>query len=119
MTAPFIFHIATETDWHEARRRGEYAADSLSSEGFVHCSESHQVVRVANMRFRSRVDLVLLHIDPTRLTADVRYENLEGGDELFPHVYGALNLEAVTRASGFAPDRYGAFDHHRDTLVEP
>ena len=55
-----IFHIATRDAWDEAARAGSYRADTLETEGFIHCSEAHQVAEVANIRFRGREDLVLL-----------------------------------------------------------
>jgi len=88
---------------------GTYTADSLAAEGFIHCSEPQQVVWVANSRFRGRRDLVLLHIDPSRLEAMVRCENLEGGQELFPHVYGAISVDAVVDVTPFAPLPDGTF----------
>ena len=105
-----ILHITTGQAWAQAQRDGTYAADSLATEGFIHCSEAHQVIWVANMRFRHRQDLVLLQIDVSRLSAPVVYENLEGGQQLFPHVYGALNLDAVFRATPFPPNADGGFD---------
>ena len=114
-----LFHIARAQDWREAERRGAYTADSLPSEGFIHCSEAHQVVAVANRLFQGRTDLVLLHIDEAALQAPVRDENLEGGLEPFPHVYGALNLDAIVEVSRFAPDDAGRFDHHRDEIGAP
>jgi uncharacterized protein (DUF952 family) len=104
-----IFHLAAEADWEAARRAGAYTADSLSTEGFIHCSTPDQIVRVANARFRGRHDMVLLHIAVDRLRAPVRYENLEGGDELFPHIYGPLNIDAVARVTAFQPDADGGF----------
>jgi uncharacterized protein (DUF952 family) len=67
------------------------------------------VVWVANQRFRGRQDLVLLHIDPRHLDAVVRYENLEGGQQQFPHVYGPVPLSAVVHAVAFRPDADGTF----------
>ena len=84
--------------------------EAFAAEGFVHCSEPDQVVRVANARFVGRTDLVLLWISVARLTAPVRYENLEGGTELFPHVYGPINLDAVVAVTPFRPDPAGVFD---------
>jgi uncharacterized protein (DUF952 family) len=79
------------------------------AEGFIHCSDAHQVVWVANQRFRDRQDLVLLHIDPTRLTVEVRYENFEGGEQQFPHVYGPIPISAVVEATPFRPAADGTF----------
>jgi len=53
-------------------------------------------MKVARRLFRGRRDLVLLRIDGDLVEPEVRLENLEGGDELFPHIYGELDLSAVT-----------------------
>jgi uncharacterized protein (DUF952 family) len=65
---------------------------------------------VANQRFRGRQDLVLLRVDPARLTVRVVYENLEGGEQLFPHVYGAIPTRAVVEVVPFRPGPDGTFD---------
>jgi uncharacterized protein (DUF952 family)/uncharacterized glyoxalase superfamily protein PhnB len=104
-----IFHITSEQAWTAAKAQGNYTADSLASQGFIHCSEPHQVAWVANQRFRGRSDLVLLHIDPARLQAPVRYENLEGGRELFPHVYGPVPVSAVVSVTRLLPSESGNF----------
>jgi uncharacterized protein (DUF952 family) len=105
----YLLHITTAAAWARAQEAGAYTADSLDSEGFIHCSERQQVVWVANTRFRGRMDLVLLHIDPSRLDAAVRYENLEGGHELFPHVYGPIPVSAVIEVVPFVPSADGSF----------
>jgi len=107
-----IFHITTEREWQEAVRRGRYEAQSLSTAGFIHCSDRHQVIRVANSIFRGVDRLVLLHIDTERLSSPVVYENLEGGAEMFPHVYGPIDLDAVRKVTPFRPAEDGRFDHH-------
>ena len=93
-----IFHIATEFAWAAARRAGAYTAGSLATEGFIHCSTAEQWPRVLGERFGGRDDLVLLEIDPERTGVEVRWENLEGGEELFPHLYGPLDTAAVVSA---------------------
>lgn len=107
---PLIFHITTRDAWAEAQATGAYTADSLRSEGFIHCSQADQVGWVANTRFRGRTDLLLLHVDESRVGADVRRENLEGGQWLFPHVYGPLPVTAVAGATPLVPAADGAFD---------
>jgi uncharacterized protein (DUF952 family) len=64
---------------------------------------------VANAIFRGVAELVLLEIDPRRVAPDIRYENLDGGDELFPHVYGPLNRDAVLATHPLESDASGEF----------
>ena len=101
---PRIFHITTTEAWARAQADGAYAADSLPAEGFIHCSHAHQVADVGRRLFKGRSGLVLLHVDPERLGAEVRHENLEGGQELYPHVYGAIPLDAVVGVTPFTAE---------------
>jgi uncharacterized protein (DUF952 family) len=103
-----IFHIATRGAWDEAVRAGSYRVDTLETEGFIHCSEAHQVAEVANVRFRGREDLVLLWIDPARVRAAIKYEDASDGSGTFPHIYGPLNTDAVARVTSFI-ERDGTF----------
>ena len=104
-----IFHITTRADWAAAQSAGRYEATSLRTEGFIHCSTREQVVAIANTRFRGRNDLLLLGIDEERLDATLRYEEVEESETPFPHVYGPLNLEAVTCVYDFPPMADGTF----------
>jgi uncharacterized protein (DUF952 family) len=104
-----IFHITSRTAWESALGAGIYEGDSLAAEGFIHCSTAEQYIWVANERFRGRTDLVLLQIDPTRVRAEIRYENLEGGEAKFPHVYGAIPIGAVLNVVPLRPREDGSF----------
>ncbi len=105
-----IYHIASKTDWEATFSTGLFTADSLSSEGFIHCSTAQQVVHTANRLFRGRADLVLLCIDTTQVRADIRHENLAGGADLFPHIYGPLEIAAVVAVHDFQPRADGSFE---------
>jgi uncharacterized protein (DUF952 family) len=66
------------------------------------------VLRVANARFAGTRDLVLLCVVVQRLRAPLRYEPGEpDGDELFPHLYGPLNPDAVVRVLPFTEGENG------------
>lgn len=104
-----ILHCSTRAAWDAAVAQGAYAAESLASEGFIHCSTPAQILAVADARFRGQGGLVLLCIDADRLDSEVRYENLEGGTVLFPHVYGPVNLDAVLKVVAFSPEADGSF----------
>lgn len=105
-----IFHITSRSSWDAAKARGRYAGDTLETEGFIHCSREEQVLSVANRIFKSRAGLVLLSINRDAVKARVKDENLEGGHELFPHIYGPLNTDAVLEAIDFPPRPDGTFD---------
>ena len=104
-----IFHITKRVEWERAEREGTYRTPTLASEGFIHCSRSDQVIRVANTLFRGQTGLVLLEIDTRQVGAEIRYENCEGGRESFPHIYGALDLGSVVRVVAFEPGEDGSF----------
>lgn len=103
-----IFHITQRAAWLDAQRDGHYRGDTLDTEGFIHCSTREQVVWVANQRFRKEDGLVLLVIDIGKVGPAIRYESAEAG-ELFPHIYGPLNSDAVTDVVTFAPGQDGMF----------
>ena len=105
-----IFHVTSRTGWAAAQKPGAYTADTLAGEGFIHCSKANQTLRVANNHYHGQHGLVLLVIDPTRLKPEVRWEpGADKADELFPHVYGPINLDAVVNVLDFEPGADGKF----------
>jgi uncharacterized protein (DUF952 family) len=94
--------------------RGTYAPSSLRDEGFIHCSTIAQVIDTANRFYRGKDDLVLIHIDESRLKAELKYETPammhgESASELFPHLYGELNVDAVVRIVELRCEADGSF----------
>src|SRR5215210_3647778 len=104
-----IFHITKRGEWERAKREGIYRTQTLASEGFIHCSRSDQVIRVADRLFRGQTGLLLLEIDTRQVRAEIRFENCEGGQEAFPHIYGAIDLGSVVRVLSFEPGADGSF----------
>ena len=109
MNTNTILHITSQTAWQNAQQTGSYTGDTLTTDGFIHCSLPQQVTAVANTLFRGRKDLLLLYIDANRVQADIRYEDLYAGGEDYPHIYGPLNLDAVIKARDFLPGADGKF----------
>ncbi len=115
-----IYHITTRDAWEAAQESGEYTAPSLATEGFIHLSKADQVLAVANAVYRGQRNLLLLCVDEGKLSADLKWEapaQPEHGDPVpvsagdsFPHLYGALNLDAVTRTLDFPAKADGTFD---------
>lgn len=95
-----LMHIVKRSEWADAVERGTYAPASLRAQGFIHCSTIAQVIDTANRFYHGDKDLVLLCVDESRLKAELKYEAPSHGGsagEMFPHLYGALNLDAVVR----------------------
>jgi len=106
-----ILHITLASEWTDAQRKGYYSVPGLATEGFIHCSTPSQVVGVAERYYAGQHGLLLMVIDPGLLEAEVKYEpGTDKPDELFPHVYGRINLDAVTRVLEFEPDAAGKWN---------
>jgi len=111
-----IFHITSRKDWEAAQSKGEYVAESLATEGFIHCSTLAQVLPVAEKYYKGQGGLVLLVIEPSLLSSELKWEPPSGGTPVgvmegdqFPHVYGPINLDAVVNIVDFMFDAKGAF----------
>lgn len=88
--------MTTPTEWDAAVASGSLLAQSLEDEGFIHGSFVHQVERSANKHFVGVDDLILVELESTALEADFVIEDSYGSGQRFPHVYGAINANAVT-----------------------
>jgi uncharacterized protein (DUF952 family) len=94
-----IYHVVTKTLWQQALQQGYYEAASLATEGFIHLSKKEQVAGVLQRYYKNVPDLLLLHVDESKLTADLKYELSPSVNEEFPHLFGRLNMDAVITVS--------------------
>ncbi len=109
-----IYHLAVQSEWDAQGRSAYYAPARFEDEGFIHCSEKHQVEGVANRVFPGRDDLLLLKLDPTRLEANTTYES--GGRMKFPHIYGRIDKASVIDMTPVRGNANGTFDGVFDGL---
>lgn len=92
---PIIYHVTTAADWKTAQENGFYNHPSLIAEGFIHCSQEHQVAGVLERYFADKTDLVKLVIDTDKLTSKFVFDWSPSTADTFPHVYGTINSDAV------------------------
>ncbi len=90
-----IYHITTQLAWEDAQKNGKYEAESLQKEGFIHMSHEHQIEGVLARYFQGKTELVRLFVDESKLDSEIKNELSPSLQETFPHVYGAINLDAV------------------------
>jgi len=100
-----IYHIVSAADWATQESQLSYEATSLSTEGFIHLSTKEQVAGTLSRYYQHVPDLLLLHVDTDKLTSDLRYE-LATNQELFPHLYGPLNKEAIVQVENLDGQSY-------------
>jgi uncharacterized protein (DUF952 family) len=107
-----IFHVVSKSEWEKAKKKGTYSPDSLSREGFIHCSKTDQLINVANSFYKGQKNLLILRINKEKLGSEVKFETpLEApmSGILYPHIYGPLEVEAVEAEVEFPCKDDGAF----------
>ena len=106
-----LFHITERTVWLDAVQAGDYRMSTrgvtLEGQGFIHCSLRHQLRGVAECVYGDADDLGGLVIDSAKVPAPVRHEAPGPGLEEYPHIYGALPIDAVTAVITVSRDAAG------------
>jgi uncharacterized protein (DUF952 family) len=97
-----IYKICEQAAWRDAEHAGLYRGSAVDArDGFIHFSTAAQVAETAAKHFAKQSGLMLVAVDGEAL----QWEKSRGGD-LFPHLYGALPLNAVRWARAL-PDEAG------------
>ncbi len=90
-----IYKICSASAWREAERQGVYRGSADDArDGFIHFSTAAQVAGTAVRHFLGQTGLFLIEVDADALGAALRWEPSRD-DQLFPHLYGELDLGAV------------------------
>jgi len=82
-----------------------YVPEPFAREGFIHTTEGREAVAITLTKYykSSAGPWVVLYIDQDRVTSPIRYDDPA---EVFPHIYGPLNRDAIVAVKdiGRAPD---------------
>jgi uncharacterized protein (DUF952 family) len=90
----FIYHIVLPETWESFKGRPSYAADSLQTEGFIHCSFDSQLDAVISRYYANTGRIFVLKLDTGKLRSKLVEEASTNG-EIYPHLYGRLNMDAI------------------------
>lgn len=93
-----IIHLLPIMVWEKIQGETMLFSESIIQYGFVHCCLPEQVQGVLRQWFTNQKDVIAVEIDTNLLGSPFVCENLEGGSELFPHIYGLVNKDAVVRS---------------------
>lgn len=105
----YIYHITKNDDWQNAKKLGIYNNQSLETQGFIHCAAKEQVVEIASQLFSNDDDLILLKINEEKTKYAVVYENLDNGSDLYPHIYGPIEIDTVEGVLKLEKNNKGIF----------
>jgi len=98
MAESLIFHMCKRQDWQAATDSGHYlgSGDDLA-DGFMHFSNAEQLAESAARHRAGVPDLLLICVAAASLGDALKWEPSRGG-QLFPHLYGPLDVSKVISA---------------------
>lgn len=102
------YHATPKHHWQASGADESYLSTDFADEGFIHCTDSIDALpSVLTTYYRDEPgDWVVLTIDGSRVSSPLRYED---PDNVFPHIYGPLNRDAIIDVRDIARDEDGTF----------
>ena len=121
MAAAVYFHMLPAAELAAARACGEHRPAAYAADGFVHLGSNAETLVDTGNHFYQSVpgEWYVLTIDAAKLRAEVKIEPAApvgsvaspeaAAGLLFPHLYGPLNMDAVTSIDAFDRTPSGKF----------
>lgn len=96
-----IYHLTEPDRWAQSLAEGVHTGSTrgveLAQEGYIHCSTAAQWPGVVERFYGDTTELLLLHVDESKLDATLIYEQLGDAPDEFPHIYGPIPIAAVVQ----------------------
>ena len=89
-----IYHIVLPEVWENFKNKDFYEAESLHTEGFIHCSFAEQIDPVLGRYYQTAEKVLILHLETDKLTSKLVNEP-STNNEIYPHIYGQINTDAI------------------------
>ena len=102
-----ILHCMKKSAWDAIKDKEYWGEKELAAEGFIHCSTPEYFWRVAPVFNDISEELVILCIDKTKLSAEVKFEDGDNCGRAYPHIYGTVNNSAVVSVFPFLRGKNG------------
>lgn len=104
-----IAHCMKKSNWNKIKDESYWGHQNIENEGFIHCSPIQYLWRVLPNFEKEKEELVIICIDEEKLEAEVKYEDDGNYGRSYPHVYGAINKDAVIRVLDYLKDEQGHY----------
>ena|ERR1711937_180472 len=102
------YHLVPEAQWQDCKDTGKaYFPTTYEQDGFTHLSDNKEVLITIGNHFYKQIQglYLVLEIDSSRLESKVKLEpaapvgdtkpHFDGNEQLFPHLYGPINVGSV------------------------
>lgn len=89
-----VYHIVLPERWGSIDPRADYEAESLQTEGFIHCSFADQLDAVFPRYYAGEDSVLILEIDTDKLSSPL-VEEPSTNNEIYPHIYGPIDRKAI------------------------
>lgn len=88
------YHLVPTSVWEEQSNSQWYTPEGFDAEGYIHCTNGlDMLLTVGNRYYRNDTrPYTVLILEVQKIECPVRYDD---PDEIFPHIYGPLNTNAV------------------------
>lgn len=102
------YHATPKDHWEASDAAEPYVSNGFADEGFIHCTDSSEgLPDVLTTYYKDTPgDWVVLTIEKDRISSEIRYDD---PDNVFPHIYGPLNRNAIVGVRDIARSDDGAF----------
>jgi len=102
------YHLVPREVWDSQKFEASYLPEGFAHEGFIHCTDTlAELVAVGNRYYRDDPrPFQVLAIDCNLVTPPVVYEDSQ---QIFPHIYGRLDADAVLSVQAVVRDSDGTF----------
>ncbi|WP_416150504.1 DUF952 domain-containing protein [Salipaludibacillus sp. HK11] len=96
-----IYYVLTEDEWKIAKEEEEYWPSDFDDRGYIPCANPGQTEYLISELLLDEEPLLILTIDTQKLESVIIYEDVYETGSMKPHVYGYINIDAITGIDEF------------------
>lgn len=102
------YHATPKTHWDALDPDESYLPRDFETDGFIHCTDGAEALSIVlTTYYRDEPgDWVVLYVDADQITSPMRYDDPA---EVFPHVYGPINRDAIVAVKEIGRAADGTF----------
>lgn len=89
-----IMHFAMKSEWDNESKLGAYGTAYINRDGFIPCFKISDISNI-NLSLSTLKDYIILCIDDTKVTGDIKYEKKNDSELEEPNIYDKISPDSV------------------------